>query len=267
MTRVPMARASRRYVAVLLSATMLALGALMPGSAPAINIQQGPSTVASPDVEYETATWTWSRYRTLGNENVAGFEVTFPPGTDVSGAFSAGRPGTVVVSGTTVRVTFDTRIGRNTNFSVSVGGVVNPPAATYPASQITFYTTDRNGNNPATQTLATGAVTIVPGPASFLRLTISTPDSGQTIDFGAIDPGATSSATVIIEVESSAPYQLARTIDGSGSLMGLTASGLPAAVQAAGTGTFSDVLTVHPPWTTDPGVSLTASVTYTAVQP
>lgn len=235
-----------------------------PASAHAVNVQTGPTTTASPNVEYVISTWTWARYRTLGNESVLGFTVTLPAGTDASGATSVGRPGTVTVSGTTVTVAFTTPIPRNTSFSVSIGGILNPPAGTYPAGTITFRVGDRNGNNPTSQTLPTGPVTITPGQG-FLSLTITTPNDGQSIQFGAIDPGESASAQVQIRIESSAPYEITRTLDGAAPLLNLTAVGVPEGPQPPGIAAFADTVSIIPPWTTDPG-AVTSTLVYTVVQ-
>lgn len=225
----------------------------------------GPTTTVVPDIAGVSATYTWSQYRTTGNESVVGFSVTFPEGADVSGATSQGQPGTVTVSGQTVTVMFNTRITRNTTFDLSLGGIVNPPAGTYPVGEITMYVADRNGNDAIPSAFASGEYTIVPN-TSFLTLTITTPDAGQNVEFGDVSPGATTPPqTVLVEVDSSAPYLMSRSIGGQFAELGLNVSGGADGAKPSGSMTYSEAYELTPPWTTDPG-PYSATVLYTVVQ-
>lgn len=236
-----------------------------PTSARAITVYSGPTTTLTTSTAGATGTYTWGVYRTAGTENVSGFTVVFPAGTNVSGATSTGQPGTVSVTTNTVTVTFTTRIARNTNFSISLGSIVNPPAGSYTAS-LTLTVTNTAGNNPVKTSVSTAAYTIKPVPPH-LTLTITTPAATQTVNFGSVNPGvAAASQTVTVTVDSTANFTITRTASGQVAQMGLSFSTLPTGTQTPGVHVYSDVYTVTPPWTTTPASALTASVIYTVTQ-
>jgi hypothetical protein len=134
---------------------------------------------------------------------------------------------------------------------------------------VTFVTSDvPTGTNPSTSVVTLGpngdySITTAP----YLSMTINTPDAGQSVDFGAVDPGATTSgASVSVSVNSSAPFTVTRTISGSQAQLGLTVVGTAIGAKPMGSAVFSDVYRLTPPWTTAPQIALTSSVVYTVTQ-
>jgi hypothetical protein len=262
-------RTRKRVRVATLCAAAVVVAVAVP-QALAVTVQAGPTTTLS---SYNAAAtgvvYTFAQYRTGINERVTGWAFTFPAGTNVSGAISSGRAGTVAVNGQTVRVTFTTPIARSTNFSVALGGIGNPVIpGTYnsPPATITFYTTNQSGGNPTTSSAATAAYTIVAAPG-YISMTITTPGTPQTVAFGSIDPGTTSApASVQVAVTSSGPYTISRTLGGATALMGLSVAGSATGAKPAGAGTYTDTYTINIPWTTDPGVALAATVQYTVTQ-
>lgn len=230
----------------------------------AVSVASGPTTVVNPTMEYSTgAQYTFSSYRTSGVEQCTGCQITFPAGTNVAAATAVSPAGTVTVSGQTVTITFTNRIPASTTFSVVVGGVTNPAGGTYSVGNITFNTL-LFGLIPTTGNAGTGGYTIASG---HITLTIQTPNAGQSVDFGAIDPGVTTAPrSVTVTVNSSSGYTISRSVAGDATRMGLAVSGNANGTKPAGTASFTDSFTLTPPWTTDPGVPLVATVTYTVTQ-
>jgi len=252
-----------QFALVLLAGWLVCVA--FPTIALAITVSSGPTTTLTTSTAGATGTYTWGVYRTAGNENVSGFTVVFPAGTNVSGATSPGQPGTVSVTSSTVTVTFTTRIARNTNFSVSLGNIVNPPAGSYTAS-LSLTVTNTSGGNPTKTSVPVASYTITPVPPH-LKLTITTPAATQTVNFGSVNPGvAAASQTVTLTVDSTANFTISRTVSGQVAEMGLAFSTLPTGTQTPGVHVYSDVYTVTPPWTTAPATTLTASVMYTVTQ-
>ncbi len=190
--------------------------------------------------------------------------VTFPSDTVVPAAPPAGSvtiggvvPAAVTVAGRAVTLTLaagQTLAGGST-FNVVFDpafGLVNPTAAG--SHTLTVSTTAQTGAG----TSPAYAIT-----ADFLTMSIDT----TTVDFGAVDPGVTSGPRAVnVTVSSSAPVTITRVVGGDYALLGLLVTGAASGVKPAGTATFADSLTVSPPWTTDPGVPLLATVAYTALQ-
>lgn len=239
--------------------------ASLAGVAAGVSTQGRPSTTVTPDTAGSTATYEFSRFRTANRENVTGCAITFPPGTDASGAVAVDPAGTVTVVGRTVTIVFNVPVvPQRTSFDVVIGGIVNPAAGTYNAGSITMYWLNTQNGTTGTTALATGDYAIT---GSFLSMSITTPGPGQSVAFGAVDPGQTSAPQqVSVEVNSSADYQMTRTLGGDQTLLGLQVTGNASGSKTAGTQTFIDTYTLNPPWTTDPSVPLTATVTYTVVQ-
>ncbi|MBN2841244.1 MAG: hypothetical protein JXP37_09855, partial [Coriobacteriia bacterium] len=133
----------------------------------------------------------------------------------------------------------------------------------YAITQVTFHRP--NGDQTVTLTATQGTYTITAAP--YLSMTITTPDDGQSVDFGAIDPDVTTPAkTVTVQVTSSAAYTITRTIEGDAALLGFDVTGTASGAGSAGTATYADEYTLTPPWTTEPDVPLVATVTYTVTQ-
>lgn len=265
-------RSARFTVAV--AAVMLAFfAALNTPAAHAVTVSSGPTVILSKDYAGATdVTYTFSSYRTDAtnsgygaNERCTGFEITFPTGTNVTAATLVSPAGSRTISGQTVRGTFTTAIPRSTEFSIVLGGITNSAANTYNIGNIKF--SGRRSlfglfDYDSPSDASTGPYTIF----ERLFLTITTPDAGQTLDFGGVDPGVTTAAkSVTVKVDSSAGYTITRSIGGSVAELGLTVAGSMAGTKPAGTAEYINSFTLDPPWTTDPG-NYTANVTYTVVQ-
>jgi len=250
--------------------TALVLAIVIGGSTPpasAVSMPGAASVTVTPDYAGAAATYEIARFRVSNGETVTGYTLTFPVGTDASGAASPGNTVTVGGDGRTVTVTYGTPIvGPQNNVSLIINNVRNPLlAGSYSITQVIFHRTAGD----QTLTLGTGgAYTIAPAP--YLMMTITTPDGDQSVEFGAIDPGATTGGkNVRLQITSSAQYTITRAVTGGGSL-GLEVSGVPVGTPQPATvatpATFTDTFTLTPPWTTDPGVPLVATVVYTVTQ-
>ena len=253
-----------------LAVTMVCAFAARAPEAYAVVARGNLAVTVAPNTVLSTATYTIGSFRTGNNDSVTGYTLTFQADTDASGATSPGVGDLVSVSpdGLTVAVTLGTPIGERTTFGIVLGNIVNPSVAgTYAIGSVTFH-------RPAgdqTVTLGTnGQYTIADAP--YVSMTITTPDPGQSLDFGLVDPGETTLPKVVsVEVMSSAAYTVTRTVTGDGALLGLEVNGSATLAGLVGTGlagttTFADQYTVTPPWTTDPEAQLAASITYTVTQ-
>lgn len=98
-----------------------------------------------------------------------------------------------------------------------------------------------------------------------IRLTITTPHAGQTVNFGTVNPETTHTNTVTVGVRSNRNFNLTKGITGQVAEMGLSTSLLDQTNRPRGVENFSDIYTINVPFTTLPG-TYTASVTYTATQ-
>lgn len=256
----PASRSQRLYYGALALAAVLVF-ALTP-SARAVNTQGKVSVTPSMTGTLETADYTISRFRTANRETLNGFTLTFPSGVDVSGATSPGAGDIVTITGNTVRVDFGTPIGQRTNFTLTIGNVVNPQTAgTYRFDEIVFH--EAAGDQTLTLAANEGTFDIVASP--FLSLSLTTSDGGTSLDFGDIVPeGTYPNKTVTVSVLSSAPYLLSRDLLGDALEMGLSAAGVPLGSQPAGSAVFTDTLSVAPDWASPPG-NYAATVSYTVL--
>jgi hypothetical protein len=113
---------------------------------------------------------------------------------------------------------------------------------------------------------ASDTVTVKAAINPKLTLTVTTPVAGQTVDFGAIDPGAAyGPQTVTLAVQSNKTYNITKTLTGA-ALIGLStslsnSSNNPRTASQA----YTDNYSVTVPWTTDPG-NYSATVQYTVIQ-
>ena len=258
--------ARRALLAALLVLT-LALSAplLNPPSADAVTARGNFAVTVAPDTVYSAASYTLGGFRTGNGETVTGYSLTFPSDTDASGATSPGAGDVVTVGADnrTVTVVLGTPVGQRTNFTIQLDNVVNPTTAgTYSIASVTF---TRQGTTD--QTVNIGGTTYTIAAAPYLSMTITTPDAGQGVDFGTVDPAVTvAGKQVRVTVTSSAAYTMSRSISGDAALLGLSVSGSASGTGTAGTATYTDDYSITPPWTTDPNVPLTATVTYTVTQ-
>ena len=190
--------------------------------------------------------------------------VTFPVGTTVPAAPPAGSvtiggtaAGAIAVSGQQVTLTLaaaQTLAGGSTfNVAFTAGfGLVNPAAGTH---SLTVRTSAESGTG------TSPGYVIAPTP--YLTMTIDT----ATVDFGAVDPGVTSTPVAVnVTVDSSAGFTISRVFSGDVGLLGLVVTGAADGAKSAGLATYADSYTITPPWTTTPDVTLNAQVQYTAVQ-
>ena len=255
------ARAPGRFALALLVAAALML-VISGGPAVAVRNQGATSTTVTPDTAGSTATYEFGRFRTNNREEALGYSVTFPVGTNVSGATSVDPAGSVSVSGQTVTVTFATSMPERSSFYITLGNIINPNAGTYNVGQIAFDGLDRG--TPETTYVDTADYTITGGT---LSVTITTPDTGQSVDFGNVDPGIPSATeTVTVQVNSTGAYTITRTLGGDNAEMGLGITGGASGSKPAGNSTFYDAYQLTPPWTTPPSIPLTATVVYSVVQ-
>lgn len=221
-------------------------------------------------------TYTFGQYQEALNRLVVGVDVTFPAGTDLTAATVLPAVGTWTRSGQTISITFPTPIATLTPFSFSIDNITNRTSAgTFTDIQLVFRTTNNGGKQARTNTLTAGPYTIIAAP--YISMTITTPDAGQSVDFGSIPPAETTGPrTVDISVLSSAQYTITRTVtDPAGAVakLGLVSVWAPAGTLGvlrpaapATAATFTDTFTLTPPWTTDPEQLLAVSMTYTVVQ-
>lgn len=113
---------------------------------------------------------------------------------------------------------------------------------------------------------ASGTVNVNATVNPKITLTVATPDAGQTVDFGAVEPDTAYSDTVNLAVSSNKAFDLSSVTGGEVAELGFTHS--LADQSGVGKGKdvgFSDTYGINVPYTTDPGAH-SASVTYTVVQ-
>lgn len=256
-------RRSRRHLLLALAfafALLIAI-AVLPGTdtARAITITTPTTALSRVHVDAENVTYTFSGYRTPGNQFCTGVAVTFPNDTDVSGATAVTPAGTVDVSGQTVTYTFTNAIVRNIDIIVSIGGITNPPTAvTRDVGNMTFFLTRANGNPLPEETHPTGAYSIFP---PYLSLSVN--PASMTFD---LYPETTATPQpVTVDVDSSHPFTITRQIIGHEPI-GLAVTGQANGAFGWGASTLIDEYTASPPWTTEGDRDYTATVTYTVVQ-
>jgi hypothetical protein len=104
-----------------------------------------------------------------------------------------------------------------------------------------------------------------------ITLTIATPDVGQKVNWGAIDPGsAAAPKAVVLTVESNKAYTMTATEPGTDSILGagLNFGRAPApgvGWGTLGTHTFTDNYSLNPDFTVVPG-NYFGTITYTVTQ-
>lgn len=113
---------------------------------------------------------------------------------------------------------------------------------------------------------ASGTVNVNATVNPKITLTVNTPDAGQSVDFGTVDPDTAYSKIVGLAVSSNKAFDVSSVTAGEVAELGFTHS--LADQSGVGKGKdvpFSDTYGINVPYTTDPGAH-TASVTYTVVQ-
>jgi hypothetical protein len=234
-------------------------------AANAVGLSGNFSLTVAPTTAASYASYTFNSFRVQNKETVTGYTLTFPADTDASGA-TPGNPAdtlTVAADNRTVTVVLGTPVAGPVSLPVTINNVRNPTTAgTYSIASVTF---TRQGTTSQSVNISTTTYTIAPAP--YISMTITTPDPGQIVDFGTIDPGvATAAKQVQVTVTSSAAYTITRSYGGSSAALGLVVTEGASGTQSAGTLSWTDDYTLTPPWTTDPEVILTATVTYTVTQ-
>lgn len=117
---------------------------------------------------------------------------------------------------------------------------------------------------------AEGTVTVNATVNPKMTLTVTTPDAGQGVDFGAVDPGTmTGGKQVGLSVDSNQNFDVAiAQNDGAFTAQGIVLARDLAASTNNGKGagvTFVDNYTLDVPWTADPG-NYSGTVVYTVTQ-
>ena len=114
---------------------------------------------------------------------------------------------------------------------------------------------------------ATDTVSVSATINSKLVMRVTTPGAAQTVNFGNVDPGSTTTTSVAVTVWSNKAYTFGSAASGSVALMGLsTVAFAPNWGKTNDSGqAFADTYTLTVPWNTDPA-AYTSTVTYTAVQ-
>ena len=122
-------------------------------------------------------------------------------------------------------------------------------------------------SGPGTQS-AQGSVSVNATVNPKITLTITTPDAGQSVSLGAVDPGGSASKTVDLTVQSNKAYDL--SVAKSGTIVTNADLGFTTSL-AGGTGyakpgqAFSDTYSIAPTYNADPGV-YSGTVQYTVAQ-
>lgn len=264
MRRTGTAMWRRALQALLAALVVLQLAPPVP-AAEAVTARGSFSITVTPNTTRSSASYTLGEFRTGNGETVTGYTLTFPSDTNASGATSPGAGDVVSVAADTrtVTVVLGTPVAQRTNFDIVLGNVLNPSTAgPYSVASVTFTC---QGSTNQTVNISAKTYTIVAAP--YISMTIETPDAGQSVDFGTVDPGVTvAGKQVRVTVTSSAGYTMSRTIGGDATLLGLSVTGGASGPGGAGTTAYTDNYAITPPWTTDPEVPLTATVTYTVTQ-
>lgn len=256
-----MTRGTRRaHRGLSVVAALVALAAIGVSVADALNVT-GPTVTVAPTVSGQVATYTFSNFRTGGQESASAFRVTFPAGTTFQQPLTVDPPGTATVTGTTVNVDFSPHVSRITSFDVTIGGVINPPAANYPGMAFRMTAYQNNNLRDASVSGTTGPFTIESASVDYLSLSVDP----TALNFGDVVPGTTSpSQYVNVTVSSSRSYTIHRQlVDPAG--LGLAISGSAVGPKLPGQNSiFMDECVLTPPWETEPG-SYNASVLYTVI--
>lgn len=113
---------------------------------------------------------------------------------------------------------------------------------------------------------ATDTVTVNATINPRLLLTVTTPDAGQAVNFGAVVPGTpVGPQTVSLAVSSNRPYDMTIAKVGD-AVIGLGTTLANSVANPRGQAVaFTDDYSLNVPWTTDPG-AYSATVQYTVVQ-
>lgn len=243
----------------------IALVALSPHAA-AVTTVAPTTTLSNAYASSHGVTYTFAGYQVDNGEMATGAQITFPAGTDLTTATLLAPSGTMQVTGQVVTISFSPTLPKGTPIAITIAGIANPPTTgVHSVGSIVFYTGNPNNNQArAPQSHPSATYTLM---SHYISLTIVTPDAGQSVLFGDVNPGVTSPVKWIgLTVDSSTSYTLSRAIAGDVSAMGLEVVGDASGFGPAGVTSFGDQMTVSPPWTTDPDITYTAIITYSVVQ-
>ena len=123
------------------------------------------------------------------------------------------------------------------------------------------------GQNGTAKT-ATDTVTVSATINPKLVLQVVTPDNGQAVNFGSVDPGSTSTKPVTLTIWSNKGYTISETQTGAAAIGLTTVNTIPGSYSKSANDSgqvFSDSYKIQVPWNTDPN-SYTATVLYTVLQ-
>ncbi len=224
-----------------------------------ILVNDTPTLAVSNPVAGQTSSYTFGTYQSEGAERPQSFSVTFPPGTNVSGATAADPAGSVQITGRTVTVTFDSPLPGSHEFTVAIGGIVNPGAGTYSFPDAVIHTRNPGGRQPIDHPVPVSDVTIMAGA---LDMSLST----NLVEFVLAPEVPAPAQTVSLTVASSSGYTITREVSGEADQFGLSVTGQAAGAKPAGSSTFADTYEASVPWTTEGDRTYTATVTYSVVQ-
>jgi len=147
--------------------------------------------------------------------------------------------------------------------------IVATLAAAMLLSAVAFASADAvtyaGAGNPAT---ASGNVTVSANVNPKITLTVTTPEAGQMVDFGTVDPGVSASKVVNLSVDSNKQFDVVAAQDTSafgGITLNRTLGFGQSNLAKGGNVALNDSYSLDVPWTTDPS-AYTASVTYTVTQ-
>ena len=150
---------------------------------------------------------------------------------------------------------------------IGVACVLLFAAATFAFADMQTY------SNVAGSKTASGSVTATVTVNPKITLEITTPDASQTVDFGALDPGATLTKNVDIRVSSNKTFTLDAVEVGGGTIFDPVNLGWKRTMTTQQTGVkgdfaanvFQDQLTVAPAFTADAG-TYSGTIQYTVTQ-
>jgi len=135
-------------------------------------------------------------------------------------------------------------------------------AVAFANTDVSIYT---GAGNPRT---ASGNVTVRAAVNPKITLTVDTPDAGQSVDFGTVDPGTYGGQTVNLSVDSNKQFDLVATQDTTafgGIVLNRSLAAGEGNIAKGSSIARADDYSIDVPWTTDPG-AYTATVTYTVTQ-
>lgn len=222
----------------------------------ALQIRSQVTTLTNTTTSATGVTYTFGTYRVKNNESAESVQVTFPSGTDVSGATAVAPAGTISVAGQTVTIVFTTPLPGLETFDIVIGGITNPSSAgVYNVGDLVFAMRDKWG-----ATFSEG-VTTADYTIDGVTLTISV--DSASLDFGTLLPGDTPPAqNVNVTVVAGMAYTMTRTTSGDVGALGLVVEGAAEGAKPPGTSVYTEGVTIAPGWDAPTDTTLTAQILY-----